>query len=622
MIQSINDPEIQKVIDAARKPAHRIVNVGIKPVTIQTPFPSPGDWRDLWIYFLMIDRFNNPVRKPAFHPWDQPCDQFQGGTFSGVWAQLDYLQGMGVKAIWLSPVFKNCQFTPYTYHGYGIQNFLTVDPRFASDPAKARKDPTLAENELRLLVDQIHARGMYVIFDIVLNHTGDVFSYPGFGAAAPWSDQPYPIEWRDENGQPRSDWSEAPAVPAPDAAVWPTELRRNEFFRRQGRVGPDEKSGDFESLKDLVTEYTLYQPDGAVDHPVREILIRAYQYAIARYDVDGFRIDTLKFVEQEFAVEFADAMREFADTIGKNDFYMVGEVYDSEDKISDYVGRKVTSPTELVGVDAALDYPLFFYLPQVIKGSQPPSVLQRVYDYRSEIEKNIIGDHGDPGDYFVTFLDNHDQNNRFYYVDPVNPHRYDDQLEMGLALLFTLQGIPCIYYGTEQGLHGLGNRPECVREALWGKHLPFDRFHKFYRVIGQLSQLREENPALRFGRQYIRPISGNGIDFGVSQYPFGVIAFARILSDVEITVVANTNLEQPWTGEVIVDYELNQLGSLFKCLYSNREYSFGLMLPPVLEKAADDVFVVSSRGNPVRGAVRTVSVSLEPAEIRVLKNVR
>ena len=102
---------------------------------------------------------------------------------------------------------------------------------------------------------------------------------------------------------------------------------------------------------------------------------------------------------------------------------------------------------------------------------------------------------------------------------------------MGLAVLFCLQGIPAIYYGTEQGLTGTvdqdGN-PTCseqsVREAFWGKPNAFDSQNFFYTQIKALSRLREEQPALRFGRLYFRQVSGNGRDFG---YSSGAAAWSR-----------------------------------------------------------------------------------------------
>jgi glycosidase len=120
MPTSINDPEVQAVLDQAR------AGQG-------TLFPSPEDWRDQWIYFLMLDRFNNQA-PPRNLPYNAPFNKFQGGTYNGVRDQLKYLQQLGVGAIWLSPVLKNPQFDENAYHGYGIQNFLTAEPRFASSP--------------------------------------------------------------------------------------------------------------------------------------------------------------------------------------------------------------------------------------------------------------------------------------------------------------------------------------------------------------------------------------------------------------------------------------------------------------------------------------------------------
>src|SRR4051794_28289969 len=110
----------------------------------------------------------------------------------------------------------------------------------------------------------------------------------------------------------------------------------------------------------------------------------------------------------------------------------------------------------MVGVDAALDYPLFYALTTTLKGASSPSNLAAMYQTRKDVENGLISSHGEATRFFVTFLDNHDQWNRFYYVDPSNPNHYDNQVTMAMAALFSLPGIPCIYYGTEQGLRGAG----------------------------------------------------------------------------------------------------------------------------------------------------------------------
>ena len=65
--------------------------------------PSPADWRDLWVYFVLVDRFDNPAAPPRQAPWDGEHGGFQGGTLAGVRARLDYLAELGAGALWLSP---------------------------------------------------------------------------------------------------------------------------------------------------------------------------------------------------------------------------------------------------------------------------------------------------------------------------------------------------------------------------------------------------------------------------------------------------------------------------------------------------------------------------------------
>lgn len=349
----------------------------------------------------MVDRFNNPNAAPKLS-WDGSHGIFQGGTFNGIRDRLGYLQDLGVGAIWLSPVLKNCQFDANTHHGYGIQNFLEIEPRFASTPAKA-------EDELRALIDAVHARGMYVIFDIVLNHTGDVFAYKDFGSQAPPAQNgPYTIFWRDESGQGNPEWTDAPVNPPLDAAVWPTELCRNELFRRKGEGS--EAGGDFASLKELVTEFQKSDTTRGPYYTVRDILIRAHQYLIAKFDIDGFRIDTLKYVERDFARIFGNAIREYALSIGKKNFFTFGEVWDNEEKVSAYVGRYATEESDLVGVDAALDFPLFETLSSVAKGLLEPDKVVDMFEKRKRLQRNVVSSHGEASRFFVTFLDNHDLN--------------------------------------------------------------------------------------------------------------------------------------------------------------------------------------------------------------------
>lgn len=583
-------------VDLAKKGQKKQINCNGKLIEITIPYPSPEDWRDCWIYFLMIDRFCNTNSNPKCKWNDSDCDKFQGGDLNGITDKLDYLEKLGVKAIWITPPFKNCIYKEHTYHGYGIQDFLTVDPRFGT------------AKDLKELVCQAHARGIYVIFDIVLNHTGSVFAYD-FGngetrESAEWRESAYDILWYDQNGKPK--WDTPPSGCGPDACVWPKELQYNPYFRRQGKGG--EYGGDFEILKELYTEYE----QGAY-RPVQDILIKSYQYIILNYDVDGFRIDTLKFVSRDFSQIFGNAMREFALSIGKKNFFTFGEVWDDEAKITEYIGRYTHDEKGIIGVDAALDFPLFGNIQSVIKGFAPPCNLIDVFKKRKEYQKNHISSHGEASKFFVTFFDNHDLKERFYYDDK---NKYDLQVLMAIGTLFTLQGIPCIYYGTEQGLSGRGTKPEAVREALWGKNpTAFDENHPFYKHLKEMSNLRSLEPALRYGRQYFRQISENKTDFVFAMDSPGTLAYSRILNDEEIIIIMNTKINVNWAGDVIVDFFLNTDGQTWNVLYTN--YGGGAN-----QKAAatrNNVAINKLNGERDLGAVRVLPLTLRPMEIQIIK---
>jgi glycosidase len=611
MPTSIDDTEIQAVLDQAR--------VGQGAL-----FPSPADWRDQWIYFLMLDRFNNPQGRPANLPYDAEFNRFQGGTYNGVREQLGYLQQLGVGSIWLSPVLKNPLHDKTAYHGYGFQNLLAVEPRFASTADKA-------ENELRELVDEAHRLGIYIIFDIVLHHAGDVFEYVVTEEGATkaleqtdWSDDVLPIRWRDENGQGNPLWTEAPDHPPGNAAVFPDELRKNSRFTRQGDAFSRgfHPAGDFKTLKGVATDLV---EDGL--QLVHNILIRSYQYIIAKFDVDGYRIDTLKFLSPEFERIFGNAMREFALSAGKKNFFTFGEVFDDENRIAQFIGRNTSAPGGLIGVDAALDYPVFFKLPNVLKGlSGTPLDVANVYEIRKQVERDVITSHGEAGKFFVTFLDNHDQDQRFGFTGDT---QRIDQITLGLGCLYSLQGIPCLYYGTEQGLSGHKDQTHLddsiVREVLWGRTDAagrpngFDTSHPLYRAVQEIARVRAGQPALRYGRQYFRQVSGNGTEFAISPFPSGVLAFSRILNDAEVLVVAATSTTHGFQGEVILDHELNPDKASYRVLYSNKKDVGGSKAPgTVVDKPRGSVTIHEIDGSVTSGPARALPVELLATEIQIL----
>jgi len=616
MVTSIFDPEIKKILNQARSRHKKNINVDGKPAEIVKPFPSPEDWRDQWIYFLMVDRFNNPDVPPRHLPFDAKFGGFQGGNLKGIRKQLPYIKSLGAGALWITPVLQNPQWQDGAYHGYGIQNFIKIDPRFGT------------EQDLQDLVDEAHARGIYVILDIVINHAGDVFEYQEHGAEAPFRDFPYSIFWRNADGTANHKWQNAPQDMqgdpdlTPEAAVFPVELLHNEFFRRQGSrlFGT---VGDFLSLKEFSTDFRQVIPPDIESFPVRNALIAIYQSVIAKFDIDGYRIDTLKHVERDFARIFGNAMREFALSIGKKNFFTFGEVFDSEEQLARYTGRFASDRDDLVGVDAALDFPLHFTLPDVVKGFKAPADLANLYEYRKRVQRGetgqgvLISSHGEASEFFTTFLDNHDQNSRFRYSAPDDPHRFDPQVSIGVGCLFALLGIPVLYYGTEQGLHGAGDSDQNVREALWGKPDAFDTNDPLYQAVQQIAAVRARQPALRYGRQYFRGISGSSVDFGISTAAPGIVAFSRILNDGEVVVLANTLTNRPFSGFVIVDFGLNPDGSAMEILYSNQG-AIATLPGPVTTKALNTVTIHELDGSVSHGPLRVLPFTLKPMEIQIL----
>src|SRR4051794_16874266 len=188
--------------------------------------PSPVDWRDECLYFFLPDRFSDTQDRPVLDrarlgeargapgSWDDAAwrawaesgrTRFQGGTIAGARSRLDYLADLGVTALWIGPVWKQRKELFLNvdgqradeYHGYAIQDFFDVDPRFGS-----RRD--LVE-----LVAAAHDRGIQVVLDIIINHTARNWLYRVDGTVkAVTEDPPYvtgagPYEfgaWLDENG--------------------------------------------------------------------------------------------------------------------------------------------------------------------------------------------------------------------------------------------------------------------------------------------------------------------------------------------------------------------------------------------------------------------------------------
>ncbi len=268
----------------------RLQDLDLAELSDRTFTPSPAAWEDQVLYFLMLDRFSNGKENDYFDNDGQPVhdgttplyqakdagnavqtDQdaarwreagvhWAGGTLKGLTSKIGYLKRMGITALWVSPIFKQVAYQD-TYHGYGIQNFLEVDPNFGT------------REDLREMVATAHRHGIYVILDIILNHSGNVFSYnpdrywtqdPASGQwylDARWDGRPYAVAgFHDLSGQPQLPFEAGNAFDQPEAwpdgAIWPQEFQAPGTFTTKGRINnwdyePEFLDGDFFDLKDL-----------------------------------------------------------------------------------------------------------------------------------------------------------------------------------------------------------------------------------------------------------------------------------------------------------------------------------------------------------------------------------
>nr|WP_321497893.1 alpha-amylase family glycosyl hydrolase [uncultured Methanolobus sp.] len=562
---------------------------------VQKVHPSPSDWRDVFIYFLLVDRFDNNSNKskpyvPSAKIQEQDISEgkkFQGGNIKGITRRLDYIKGLGASAIWLSPVFRNRQDSDESYHGYGIQDFLKVDERFG----------TL--EDLQELVKEAHSRDMYVILDIIINHTGDNWAYPDDYPYYYWKDAPGPFDFG--NWRAFSESSEPSAVMNENDAVWPQELQNPDCYKRRGQItdwndAEQAVNGDFFTLKEL----DVRRPD------VLDTLIKAYKYWIKTADIDGFRMDTVKHLESSSTAIFCNAIREYAKSIGKHNFFIFGEIVGDDTTIQKYIGRNSRIPgtnERFPSLDAALDFPLYFVLEEVIKGFSDPSVLR----YRYDAFRNLYTDHGEAGRYFVTFVDNHDQMIRPYRRF-MHGNNIWQQAVLAIVYLLTSQGIPCIYYGTEQGFDGGGEDDVCIRECMFGGNWGafktkgyhfFDDANPIYSCISKVAKVRMEEPALRYGRQYFRQTSSGAATDNSFSYPTTgncTLAYSRILDTTEILTVMNLD-SVPRADHVLVDGNLHKTGGVMTDLLDpENEYP--------IERS---------------GSLTFVKVALKPHSVAILK---
>ncbi|MFW2336120.1 alpha-amylase family glycosyl hydrolase, partial [Ilumatobacter sp.] len=527
------------------------------------------------LYFVMPDRFDNgdtgndaggdTSGDPLVNGLDaQDKGFYHGGDIAGLRAKLTYLDGLGVTAIWLTPQFTNKWVqddgTPggisAGYHGYWQTDYSSIDPHFGTNA------------EMQQLVADAHALGIDIYFDIVANHTGDVITYeegdlPSYVSKA---DVPYvdatgaPFDDRDFAGtgtfpalDPAISFPFTPTFPTPDDATAksPAFLNDPTNYHNRGNstfTGENSLYGDFFGLDDLFTE----KPE------VQDGLIQVFKDMVSDYDIDGFRVDTVKHVNDEFWTAFGPEIEAHAASLGKNDFFVFGEVFDSNPA---FTSRFTTE----LPLDAVLDFGFQSSARNFAGQSGPTDNLANFFasdDYYTDVDSNVYS--------LPTFLGNHDMGRIGLFLGQDNSGADDAELlarsELAHALMYFGRGIPVVYYGDEQGFTGDGGDKD-ARQDMMPSVVPsynddvligtsattaddnFDVTHPLYQTLAAFGALLDAHPALTQGAQLHRSSAGSA----------GIYAFSRIdrterveyvvaLNNSEAAASATFDTDSPATG--------------------------------------------------------------------------
>jgi glycosidase len=527
-------------------------------------------------YFVMADRFENgdatndtgdfpvppgtPPEDERLHHGYDPTDQgfFHGGDLRGIIDRLDYIEGLGTTAIWLTPSFKNKPVQGAEgdesagYHGYWITDFTSIDPHLGTNEDMAE------------LVEEAHARGLKVFFDIITNHTADVVTYDrdmydasGNLPYVSTTAEPY----RDAAGVDFDDRDFAdgsqefpevnldsfpyrPLIPDGEEEVkvpgWlnlPTMYhnRGTSTFSGESDTYGDFPSGPYSALDDLWTE----RPE------VVEGMIDIYQTWVGEVGIDGFRIDTVKHVNMEFWQQFGPALQGYAASLGNDDFFMFGEIFDTNPA---FVSQYTTEGR----LQAAVDFGFQGASTAFAKGAGTTG-LRNFFasdDWYTDDDSNAYS--------LPTFLGNHDMGRIGSFLRQ-NSEGWDDaQLlardRLAHSLMYLTRGQPVVYYGDEQGFSappdvpgGIGDRR--ARENMFPSQVElynsfdligtdattakenFDEGHPLYQHIGALASLQDAHPALADGAQIHRFASNDA----------GVYAFSRVDADERREYVVAVN---------------------------------------------------------------------------------
>lgn len=440
-----------------------------------------------FIYLIMPDRFangdlSNDIVKGTQEPSINRDSMYwrHGGDIQGVINKLDYLNELGVTAVWLNPVQENDQ-PKASYHGYAITDHYKIDPRLGS-------------NELYVkFSEEAHKKGMKVVMDIVPNHIGN-------------------RHWLFRN-LPDSNW----------VHWWPKFTRTN--YRAPLLLDPYASQKELKLFSD--GWFDTHMPDlNQKDPHLAKYLTQSYIWWAEYAGVDDFRIDTYAYPDQDYMAQMsADILLEYPN------MNMFGEIWEHSVPVQSFFASQFRNRGNFDSkLPSVLDFQIYKAINEAL--TRPFGWTDGVSAIYYTLAEDLLYKHPQRN---VTFLDNHDLS-RFYSVVGEDLRKF----KMGIGFLLTTRGIPSLYYGTEVLMTGFSNPDGWVRMDFKGGW-PGDAQDKFtasgrtaaeqeaYQFTNTLANWRKGNSAAQNGKlmQFIPEK--------------GIYVYFRYDTNGTVMVIMNTN---------------------------------------------------------------------------------
>ncbi|EMB7844992.1 alpha-amylase [Vibrio vulnificus] len=498
----------------------------LEPVK-QNKKARPFDYRNANIYFVMVDRFNNgdPSNDQSYgrqKDGKEEIGTFHGGDLKGVIEKLDYIQSLGTDAIWLSPIVEQVHgfvgggdsgsFPFYAYHGYWTRDFTKIDENFGRD------------EDLKTLVEEAHKRGIKILLDAVINHSGYStladLQFDGMQVTAKEANLPEKwANWQPKEGENWHSYHSAIDYQSQNwSQWWGADWVRTGLPGYQ-KPGSSDITLSLAGLPDFRTESTqaVTPPQWLLDNPgtrvvardnytVSDYLIEWQTDWVKRFGIDGYRVDTVKHVEGEVwkrlkqeATKSLDAWRKANGQSGAP-FWMMGEVWGHSAYRSPYFDD---------GFDALINFDM---QKKLDKGAACFSQMADTYrDYA-----NTIAQQSDFNP--VSYMSSHDTELFFSRFKD-----YTVQRNAANALLLS-PGAVQIYYGDEVG-RNIGPYADDFHQGtrsdmVWTLSDEQQRLLNHWQTLGQF---RQTHPAI-----------GAGVHKEIEQT--GAYVFSRTLGDDKVVI--------------------------------------------------------------------------------------